>query len=232
MARTRMPLPTLRRVPRYLRLSEELLKQGIMHVSSAELAERLGSTSSQVRQDFAALKEVYGISAAGQQGYGYRVDSLLRNMEKILSLSLEKSCVWIGIGNLALALAHNLDFSRCGIRPVAAFDILPGKVGTHLATRTGTIPILHVDTLAAYCARHHPLAAILTCPPQDAQELADTLAACGVQGIWNLTNVDILVPAGVALENLHLADSLMTLACRIPIPESPSALSPNPASDI
>ena len=63
-----MPIPTLRRIPRYLRLSEELLRAGIVHVSSAELAERLGFTPSQVRQDFSALKEIYGISADGKQG--------------------------------------------------------------------------------------------------------------------------------------------------------------------
>ncbi len=216
MSRTRASLPTLRRVPRYLRLSEELTKQGIAHISSAELAERLGSTPSQVRQDFAALKEAYGISADGQQGFGYRVDSLRRNMEQILRLSHEKECVWIGIGNLALALAHNMDFSRCGIRPTAAFDILPGKVGTHLVTRSGSIPILHIHTLAAYCERCRPQAAILTCPGSEAQDLADLLCSSGVQGIWNLTNEDILVPEGTALENVHLSDSLMTLSCLIP----------------
>ena len=217
MARTKVPLPTLRRIPRYLRLAEELLSQGIIHVSSAELAERLGFTPSQVRQDFSALKEICGISADGQQGYGYRADSLRSNMERIMKLSEEKPCVWIGIGNLAMALARNFDFKRCGIRPTAAFDILPEKVGTMLPTLSGAIPICHVDTLEAYCQKEHPLAAILTCPPFSAQNIAETLARAGVRGIWNLTNVDIRVPEGVELESLHLSDSLMTLASRIPI---------------
>ncbi len=217
MARTTVPLPTLRRIPRYLRLAEELLSQGIVHVSSAELAERLGFTPSQVRQDFSALKEVLGIAADGQQGYGYRTDSLRGNMERIMKLSEEKSCVWIGIGNLAMALAHNFDFKRCGIRPTAAFDILPQKVGTSLPTLSGAIPIFHVDTLEAYCLRERPQTAILTCPPFSAQNIADILSRTGVLGIWNLTNVDIRVPEGVVLESLHLSDSLMTLASRIPV---------------
>ena len=215
MARTKLPRPTLRRIPRYLRLAEELLSQGITHVSSAELAQRLGFTPSQVRQDFAALKVIYGISADGQQGYGYRTDSLRSNMERIMKLSEEKTCVWIGIGNFAMALAHNFDFKRCGIRPVAAFDILPEKVGTDLLTLSGAIPICHVDTLEEYCLRERPNAAILTCPPFSAQNIADILSRSGVLGIWNLTNVDIRVPEGVELESLHLSDSLMTLASRI-----------------
>ncbi len=210
-----MPLPTLRRVPKYLRLSEELLRAGVVHVSSAELAERLGFTPSQVRQDFSALKEIYGISADGQQGYGYHADSLRTNMERILKLSEEKSCIWIGVGNLALALAHNFDFKRCGVRPLAAFDILPEKIGTALQTLSGEIPIYPAESLEEYCAKTHPRMAILTCPPAAAQNVADTLTHAGVTGIWNLTNVDILVPEDVELENVHLSDSLMTLACRV-----------------
>ena len=210
-----MPIPTLRRIPRYLRLSEELLRAGIVHVSSAELAERLGFTPSQVRQDFSALKEIYGISADGQQGYGYRADSLRTNMERILRLSEEKSCIWIGVGNLALALAHNFDFKRCGVRPEAAFDLLPEKVGTTLHTLSGEIPIYHVESLERYCTERCPRMAILTCPPAAAQNVADILTHAGVTGIWNLTNVDIRVPEEAELENVHLSDSLMTLACRV-----------------
>lgn len=215
--RIKLSYPTLRRLPRYLRQAETLLSEARTHVSSKELAESLGFTPSQVRQDFAALKEVCGVAADGLQGYGYRVDSLKANMERILKLTEQKICVLVGVGNLALALAHNFDFIRCGIRLDAAFDVLPEKIGTILRTLEGEVLIRDVAELPDYCALQRPRAAILTCPPDVAQDTADILTLSGVQGIWNLTNVDIRVPEGVALENVHLSDSLMTLSCRIDV---------------
>ena len=45
-----------------------------------------------------------------------------------------------------------------------------------------------------------------------AQEVADRLCFAGVRGIWNFAPVDIEVPDYVALENVHISDSLHSLA--------------------
>ena len=54
---------------------------------------------------------------------------------------------------------------------------------------------------------------MLTVPKQIAQEVADRLIALGVQGIWNFTNVEL--DGDVFYENVHFADSLLTLSYRI-----------------
>jgi redox-sensing transcriptional repressor len=41
------------------------------------------------------------------------------------------------------------------------------------------------------------------------------MAFAGVRGIWNFAPIDIEVPARVALENVHLSDSLHSLAYHI-----------------
>ncbi|MBQ3968875.1 MAG: redox-sensing transcriptional repressor Rex, partial [Clostridia bacterium] len=41
----------IRRLPRYYRFLRDIDKEGITHVSSNELAKRMRSTASQVRQD-------------------------------------------------------------------------------------------------------------------------------------------------------------------------------------
>ena len=41
--------------------------------------------------------------------------------------------------------------------------------------------------------------------------MADTAVDAGIKGIWNLTAVDLDVPENVALENVHMSDSLHAL---------------------
>ena len=50
---------------------------------------------------------------------------------------------------------------------------------------------------------------------ESAQEVADKLCFAGVKGIWSFARVDIEVPKHVALEVVHLSDSLHTLAYRM-----------------
>ena len=47
---------------------------------------------------------------------------------------------------------------------------------------------------------------------KNAQEVADKLSFAGVKGIWNFAPTDIEVPPHVAIENVHLSDSLHALA--------------------
>ena len=54
--------------------------------------------------------------------------------------------------------------------------------------------------------------AVITEPAEKAQLVADTVADAGVKGIWNLTAVDLEIPAGIAVENVHMSDSLHALA--------------------
>ena len=70
-----------------------------------------------------------------------------------------------------------------------------------------------MDELDAYCTANHPSVAVLTVPKCVAQEVADRLIALGVQGIWNFTNVEL--SGNVFFENVHFADSLLTLSYRI-----------------
>ena len=57
---------------------------------------------------------------------------------------------------------------------------------------------------------------VLTVPQSIAQETADRLVRLGVRGFWNFTNVELSssVPE-VQFENIHFADSLLTLSYRI-----------------
>ena len=56
---------------------------------------------------------------------------------------------------------------------------------------------------------------IITTPVSCAQEVCDHLVACGVRAIWNFAHVDLNVPEGIQVENVHLSDSLMKLSYNI-----------------
>ena len=58
----------IRRLPRYYRYLNDLLKVDIKRISSQELSKRMGITASQIRQD------LNSIGGYGQQGYGYNVE--------------------------------------------------------------------------------------------------------------------------------------------------------------
>ncbi|MEG0484522.1 MAG: winged-helix domain-containing protein, partial [Oscillospiraceae bacterium] len=48
----RVSLPVIKRLPKYFRYVSEMKQSGITKISSSELAKTMGTTASQVRQDF------------------------------------------------------------------------------------------------------------------------------------------------------------------------------------
>ena len=57
--------------------------------------------------------------------------------------------------------------------------------------------------------------AALTLPKGKAPEVAKELAELGVCAFWNFAATDLNLPEGVAVENVHLAESLMRLSYNI-----------------
>ena len=90
----------VRRLPIYLRYLEELLHEGVEHISSNELSGRIGFTASQIRQD------LNNFGGFGQQGYGYNVRYLRDEIGKILGLEQNHTMIIIGTGHLGKALAN------------------------------------------------------------------------------------------------------------------------------
>ena len=62
-----------------------------------------------------------------------------------------------------------------------------------------------------FISDNHVDIAVLTVPRSAAVQIAQTLTACGIRAIWNFAHVDLPVPAGIPVENVHLLDSLMKL---------------------
>ena len=196
----------IRRLPRYYRQLTDLCNRGVVRISSHSLGQEMNITASQIRQDFSCFGEF------GQQGYGYNVEELRTEIGHILGVDNDHHLIMIGVGNLGHALLQNFVFSQTGFTVDAAFDVSPAVVGTEIRG----VPIYHIDTLEDFLRDHHVDVVALTIPQSVAQETADWLIGLGIQGFWNFTNIELVSNRPeVKFENIHFADSLLTLSYRI-----------------
>ena len=193
------------RLPRYYRFLCDLEDRGVERISSKGLSEKMGTTASQIRQDLNCF------GGFGQQGYGYNVRQLKSNIADILGLCEIKTAIMIGAGNMSKALVNHFEFRQKGFNLVGIFDKNPALSGHIL----NGFPIRHVDLLDEFCRENRPDAAVLCIPKKDAQDVADQLVRLGIKGFWNFSHADLKLPSDVAVENVHIGDSLMTLCYKL-----------------
>ena len=205
MKKDKISSAVIRRLPRYYRHLDELLRAGTVRISSSSLAKSMGLTASQIRQDLSCF------GGFGQQGYGYNVERLRAEVADILGMNRDHTVAILGAGNLGRALMENFHFERCGFTLEVAFDTDPTLIGKQLAD----IPVLDVAELEDYLKTNRTDVAVLTVPGPVAQDLAHRLSQAGVGGIWNFTNMELAVSDSTAVENVHFADSLLTLSYMI-----------------
>lgn len=200
-----IPFATIRRLPVYYRYLENLSKREVERISSRELAAKIGSNPSQIRQDLSWFGNF------GQEGYGYRVDELLRAIGRILGLDQKTEMVLVGAGHLGRAIANYPGFRQRGFFIKAIFDNAPEVIGEIV----GGVYVQDVRELEQYLLENPVKIGIITTPKEAAQEIADILVKGGVKGIWNFAPVSLKTPDGVAVENVHISESLMALSFRI-----------------
>ncbi|MGI6225305.1 MAG: redox-sensing transcriptional repressor Rex [Peptococcales bacterium] len=196
-----VPKAVIKRLPMYHRFLQQLLEEGEERISSRELSQLMGITSSQLRQDLSYFGEF------GQQGYGYKVKTLFEEISIILGLENTYGAVLIGAGNMGRAIVNYKGFSRRGLEIVGIFDNNPEIVGTHL----NDLVIMDVGQLEEFLKNHSVQVGIITTPAKAAQEIANILIHGGVLGIWNFAPVMLAATKQVIIEDIHVGDSLMTL---------------------
>ena len=201
-----VPTAVIKRLPRYHRYLGDLIAEGRLRISSAELSKIMNVTASQIRQDLNCF------GGFGQQGYGYNIKYLYGKISELLGVTQGFKAVIVGAGNLGRALAATHMFERRGVERIALFDVNEEIVGTEIYG----IKVYHTDELFEFCQRHKVDIGVLTVPKDAAYHVARTMATAGVKGIWNFANMELsLEDKSVIVENIHLGDSLMTLCYEI-----------------
>lgn len=201
----KVSIAVVRRLPRYYRYLSDLLKLGITRISSKELSTRMGITASQIRQDLNCF------GGFGQQGYGYNVESLYKEIGNILGVSKMFNTIIIGAGNMGQALANYSNFEKRGFKHIGIFDVNPKLVGKKIRN----LEIMHMDTLEDFLKENRVDIAMLTIPYEQTPIIADRLARLGIKGLWNFSPMDLKLHYDVIIENVHLSDSLMVLGYKL-----------------
>lgn len=199
-------ISVIKRLPRYYRFLGELKDQGMVRISSKDLSAKMGFTASQIRQDLNCF------GGFGQQGYGYNIESLYEEIGRILGVNKTRKAILIGAGNLGKAVALHMSFEKRGFNIIGIFDKNAALSGQILRG----LPIRHTDGIYDFCKDNAPVVAVLCIPSAAARELTPELVKLGIKGYWNFSHYDIASEfPDVAVENVHLSDSLMTLSYKI-----------------
>ena len=195
-------ISVIKRLPRYYRFLQSLKENGIIRISSKELANRMGLTASQIRHDFNCF------GGFGQQGYGYNVPELHSKIGEILGVGIERKTILIGAGNLGKAVCNKIFGVNSGFKLIGIFDKNEALCGNMIKG----IPVRNVDYIENFCIDNRPVCAVICIPSNDMKELTDLLINLGIKSFWNFSNYDIaMTHPDVLVENVHSTDSLMTL---------------------
>lgn len=206
MSKNGVPISVINRLPRYYRFLGSIRDRGIVRISSRELADKMGLTASQIRQDLNCF------GGFGQQGYGYNVEQLYGEIALILGLNERKKAILIGAGNLGRAIVSHMPFEQRGFSLIGIFDSKESIAGQIIRG----LPVRNISVLDEFCSENRPDAAILCIPQEAAPAIVDQLVRYGIKGFWNFSHYDInrKYPE-IPVESVHLNDSLMTFSYRL-----------------
>lgn len=195
----------INRLPRYYRYLTELDAGNVERISSRELSRRMHVTASQIRQDLNCF------GGFGQQGYGYNVKFLKESIEKILGLDRGYRAVLVGAGNMGRTFAINTKFESRGFKLIGIFDSDPKKYGMAIASHK----VMSFDKIHSFIEENKPQMAILAVPKTAAHEVAEKLVSYGIKAFMNFSYTELSTADDIAVENVHLGDSLMRLSYKL-----------------
>jgi redox-sensing transcriptional repressor len=195
----RLSLGVAARLSRYLQVLIQARKMGKDTISSQELAEYTHINSTQIRRDLS------GFGKFGKRGVGYRVDSLVDQIRKILRSSGQHNIVLFGAGNLGQAIASSDIFADHGFQIVAIFDVEPKLIGKQF----GDVEVHDVADLERVVEEQDVVVGVLAVPSSGAQDVADRLVAAGVKIVFNYSEQLLQVPPDVTVHTSSPAVDLL-----------------------
>ncbi|MFY9174333.1 MAG: redox-sensing transcriptional repressor Rex [Peptococcia bacterium] len=201
MKSAKIPEATIIRLSVYSRYLHQLEKNGVITVSSGQIAQSVNGSSAQVRKDLAYFGEF------GTRGVGYNVKDLNQQIVKILGLTKNWNAVIVGAGNLGSALGQYKGFQERGFNVLAVFDNDINKIGLTI----GGVPIYPISRLADYVQEEDVQIGIIAVPADSAQDTVDLLVDSGIKGILNFAPCVIKTPDHVEVRNVDLAVNLELL---------------------
>jgi len=200
--RPEIPRKSIYRLSIYLRCLHRLKSNAIRTVSSDALARAAGVKPTQLRKDLTYFGQF------GTRGLGYDVEQLAAMITDLLGTRRLQPVILVGVGNLGSALLRYRGFEQEGFEIVAAFDLNADPRKSPQFKQ----PVYPMEKLPELVRERGVRMAILAVPGTAAQEVANTLLACGIVGILNFAPIVLQVPEEVTVNNVNLAIELENLS--------------------
>ena len=201
----KVPEPTLRRLPWYLSNVKLLKQKGEQYVSSTQISKEINVDASQIAKDLSY------VNSSGRPRVGYEVDALIEVLEDFLGFTDMHKAFLFGVGSLGGALLRDSGLKHFGLEIVAAFDVNPNLIGTHI----NGIPIFHSSEFVKKMKEYDVHIGVLTVPIEIAQQITDTMIAGGIKAVWNFTPFRIRVPENIVVQNTSLYAHLAVMFNRL-----------------
>ena len=207
-SRRGIPEATVARLPVYHRVLTSLVEQGVVTVSSDELAAASGVTSAKLRKDLSHL------GSYGTRGVGYDTEYLVYQIARELGLTQDWPVVIVGVGNLGHALANYGGFASRGFKVVGLLDADPSRVGEKIPAgpQGSVVEVRPIDDLEDVVHEGGATIGVIATPAPAAQDVCDRLVRAGVTSILNFAPVVLTTPDHVGVRKVDLATELQILA--------------------
>ncbi|MBN2651467.1 MAG: redox-sensing transcriptional repressor Rex [Spirochaetales bacterium] len=201
----KIPQPTIKRIPGYLRILYDFKKRDIEWISATDIANILGLKSIQVRKDMSFT------NITGKPKKGYKVEQLIDAVRKLLGWDKVNNAYLVGSGALGAALLGYKGFKNYGLNISRAFDTSIQKIGTEIHGRT----VQDIHQLKEFAIKEEIKVGVLTVPEASAQEAVDLMVDAGIKAIWNFSPITLKVPEDVIVQGEDLSAGLAVLCVNL-----------------
>jgi redox-sensing transcriptional repressor len=195
------PKSVVRRLPVYLRILDNLIRNDVEIISSKELSDETGFTAEQIRKDLAFF------GAFGTRGTGYNTSFLREQILRIIGLDDQTNIVVVGAGHLGTALIRYNVTKNPYVNVVAAFDIDPAVIGEKILD----VEVMPISEMKKVVDTYTVKVAVLTVPSEQAQAAVEKIVENGINVIFNFAPTKLRVPEGVYVHNADLSIELQSL---------------------
>ena len=193
------------RLPIYYQYLKNLQNSAKEYVSSEELAELTGFSSSLIRKDLSYF------GTFGRKSYGYDVFCLFQQINIIMGFNYKKKIIIVGAGHLGQALAYNKGYTERGYELVSIFDKNPNLIGLVI----NDIEVKSINNLENFIENNKVDVAALSLPGTAAQKITNRLVDSGIKAIWDFTELPLEVPDDVILEEQLINEGLCKLSVKM-----------------
>jgi len=206
-----IPAPAKERLLCLMRILERSNADGPL--TSARIESLTGWASHTVRKDISFLGGYAGIDGgsgtAGSAG-GYDPAPLAALIKKALGLERRRKFCVVGLGRLGSAYLNARELEGSEFELAAGFDTNVNRT----EILKSPAPLYPAYKMGEVIGRFGIEIALLCVPAEAAQSSAERLAEAGIGGILNFAPAPIVVPPGIAVRNVYLADELRALSIK------------------